>query len=190
MKITGVFLIYGMLSLVAAAILTTMSSSIPDGTLLFVEGGSQIVMDFTDSPYSHVAIIFNEDGVPYVYEATKPTCRKVKLEEYMKEIKFLNEKQNKQMRVWIKKPLNLSNDSIHEMKDYCKDQLGRKYRVSSYLSGKSTKGIHCGEMTMRSMIMGGMNPRVNPCKCSPHDIMELSSKWYNKAEELSRFPSE
>ena len=172
------------------SLFAVVSSPVPDGTLLFVEGGSQIVMDFTDSPYSHVAIIFNEDGVPYVYEAVKPVCRKVTLEAYMKEIKSLNEKQDKEMRIWIKKPLNLSKDSVHEMKEYCKDQLGRKYRVSSYLSGKTNKGIHCGEMTMRSMIMGGMNPRVNPCKCSPHDVMDLSSKWYDKAEELSRFPLE
>ena len=65
--------------------------SVPDGTLLFVEGGNELVMDYTDSPYSHVAVIFNEDGKPYVYEAVRPICRKISLEDYIKEIESEND---------------------------------------------------------------------------------------------------
>jgi len=157
---------------------------VPDGTLLFVEGGSEIVMDYTESPYSHVAIIFNEDGVPYVFEAVRPVCRKVTLEDYVKEIEDLNKKKRKQMKIWIRKPKDLSSENASKMKKYCEEQMGRKYRISSYLSGKPEKGIHCAEMTTRAMIAGGMDVKENPCNRSPKDIMNFSSKWYQKARML------
>lgn len=157
---------------------------IPDGTLLFVEGGSQIVMDYTESPYSHVAIIFNENQKPYVFEAVRPVCRKILLEDYIKSIEAENFKKDKQMKLWIRKPNNLSPEDANNMKNYCLRQIGRKYRISSYLSGKSVKGIHCGEMTARAMIAGGMNIQENPCDRSPQDIMNLSSKWYGEATML------
>jgi len=153
---------------------------IPDGTLLFVEGGSEIVMDYTDSPYSHVAIIFNEDGKPHVFEAVRPVCRKVSLEDYIKEIEADNAKKKKQMKLWIRKPKDLKASDADKMKDYCVRQMGRKYRISSYLSGKPVKGIHCAEMTTRAMIAGGMDIRDNPCNRSPQDIMNFSAKWYDK----------
>lgn len=174
-----------------ALLLATMfcaTEPIPDGTLLFVEGGNQIVMDFTDSPYSHVAIIFNDDGIPYVYEAIKPFCRKVRLDKYMQQIEAENNTKDKAMSVWIRKPKKLDPEDSKKMKEYCEHHIGTKYRISSYLSGKSGKGIHCGELTARAMICGGMHLQENPCKCSPQDIMDISSKWYEKAKVLSRFP--
>jgi hypothetical protein len=158
--------------------------SVPDGTLLFVEGGNELVMDYTDSPYSHVAVIFNEDGKPYVYEAVRPICRKISLEDYIKEIESENDQKNKVMKIWIKRPMKLSSENVTKMKDYCEEQLGRKYRIKSYLSGKPEKGIHCAEMTTRAMIAGGMDVKDNPCNRSPKDIMNFSSKWYEKARML------
>ena len=155
--------------------------SVPDGTLLFVEGGNELVMDYTDSPYSHVAVIFNEDGKPYVYEAVRPICRKISLEDYIKEIESENDQKNKVMKIWIKRPLKLSPENVTKMKDYCEEQLGRKYRIKSYLSGKPEKSIHCAEMTTRAMIAGGMDVKDNPCNRSPKDIMNFSSKWYEEA---------
>jgi hypothetical protein len=155
-------------------------TDIPDGSLLFVEGGNQIVMDFTDSPYSHAAIIFNEKGKPYVYEAVKPVCRKISLEDYIKEIEALNDRKDKNMKIWIRKPKSLKPELAANMKEYCEKQIGRKYKIGSYLSGKPKKGIHCGEMTTRAIIAGGMFISDNPCKQSPKDIMEFSSKWYEK----------
>jgi len=152
------------------------TQDIPDGTLLFIEGGNEIVMDFTDSSYSHVAIIFNEDGKPYVYEAIRPVCRKILFEDYVKEIE-----KKKKIKLWIEKPINLNAQNVKKMKEYCEEQIGRKYRIKSFLSGKPEKTIHCAEMTTRAMIAGGMDVKENPCNRSPKDIMDFSSKWYEKA---------
>jgi hypothetical protein len=55
---------------------TALLASCPDGTLLFIEGGNRIVENETDSPYTHVAMIFNIDDEPWVYEAEPPRVRK------------------------------------------------------------------------------------------------------------------
>lgn len=158
-----------------------VTPDIPDGTLLFVEGGSEIVMDFTDSPYSHVAIIFNDEkGIPYVYEAVKPVCRKITLSDYIKELEADNERKNKEMKIWLRKPKKLKAADAAKAKQYCEEQMGRKYRIKSYLTKKPEKGIHCGEMTARAMIAGGMKVKENPCASSPKDIMNYSSTWYQK----------
>lgn len=159
----------------------TATDSTPDGSLLFVEGGNQIVMDYTDSVYSHVALIFNIDGEPYVYEAVKPRCRKVKLKDYLDEIAKENHKKHKEMVVWVMRPTNLPKNSAKKMQEYCESQLGRKYHVNSFLSGKPKKSIHCGELTGRAMIEGGMKVEENPCRLSPQDIYELSPTYYHKA---------
>lgn len=156
-----------------AALLTFFSPTIPDGTLLFVEGGSEIVMEYTNSPYSHVGIIFNENGVPYVYEAVRPRCRKIRLETYIKQ-------NQRGVKLWIRKPKNLSVENCDKMKKYCEDELGRRYGISNYLNGKSSKRIHCSELVTRALIAGDMSTGRNPCNQAPKDVMEFSDKWYDK----------
>lgn len=143
-------------------ILLSYMMLVPDGTLLFVEGGNEIVMSHTDSPYSHVALIFNEDGKPYVYEANRPACRRISLDDYVKEVERLNAQQGKAMKLWLCHPKNLAKSDVESMKQYCEEQIGRKYKIKSYISGKPEKTIHCGEMTARALIAGGMDIKQNP----------------------------
>ena len=161
-------------------------TQIPDGSLLFVEGGSEIVMSQTESQYSHVALIFNEDE-PMVYEAVRPVVRKISLAEYIKQIEKDNARKHKEMKLWIRKPKNLSKKDVAAMKEYCVNQLGRKYRIKSYLNAREGNTIHCGELTTRSMIAGKMDAGVNPCIQVPKTIMEFSSKWYE--DKIQIYPT-
>ena len=166
------------MNLLILTLLLTQVNAIPDGSLLFVEGGSEIVMNQTESPYSHVAVIFNDDGKPMVYEAVRPVVRKISLAEYIKQIEKDNIKKHKEMKLWLRKPKDLSKKDAATMKEYCVKQLGRKYRIKSYLSEQPESTIHCGELTTRTMIAGKMDAGVNACIQVPKTIMEFSSKWY------------
>jgi hypothetical protein len=169
-------------------IVFALLSNTPDGTLLFVEGGNELVMSHTNSPYSHAAVIFNDNGKLYVYEATHPVCRKVLLEDYIKLCEKINKREGKQIKLWIKYPKNLSHEDAEKMKEYCEKQLGRKYRIKSYIRGEpQEKSIHCGEMTTRAMIAGGMDVKDNPCDRTPRDIFVFSKKWYE--EEVLLWPN-
>lgn len=163
-------------------------STYPDGTLLFVEGGNRTVRNHTNSPFSHVALIFNIDKEPWVFDANKPRVRKVKLEQYIVEIKNENIKEKKSMRLWVMKPRRLSLENTTEMRKYCEEQLGRKYSVVSYLTGKSKKGTHCGEVVAQAMIQGGIRVYGNPCKKSPQSIMDLARPYYERPKVI--FPKD
>lgn len=78
-------------------VLATMMA-VPDGTLLFVEGGNEIVMAHTDSPY----------------EATRPECRRIALDEYVKEINAANLSKDKNMKLWLCHPKNLSKEDAQK----------------------------------------------------------------------------
>lgn len=159
-------------------------TDIPDGTLLFVEGGNRYVREHTDSPFSHVAPIFNIDGVPYVYEAARPTLKKIKLDEYIRLINEENEKEKKQMKVWIMKPKPLSRNNARAMQRYCEKQMGREYSIKSYLTGEPQEGIHCGELTARAMVAGSMKVHGNLCRKTPQGIMNLARPYYHKLRML------
>jgi hypothetical protein len=156
---------------------------IPDGSLLFVEGGNKTVMDHTESPYSHVAVIFNIDGEPWVYEAVKPVVRKIKLSDYIKEIESENKKKDKLMKLWIRKPRVYIDTK--KMREYSEKMLGTEYSVKSYITGNPQKGkIHCGELTARSLLAGELKVHGNPCKKTPQGIMNLCRPYYHKAMML------
>mgnify|MGYP003765838847 CR=1 FL=1 len=159
-----------------------VSHDIPDGSLLFVEGGSNAVMTHTNSPYSHVALIFNIDEEPWVYEAVKPVVRKIKLSDYIREIEAENKKRKKLMKLWIKKPKVKINTTT--MLKYLNDQLGRKYSIGSYITGDPQDKIHCGELTARALIAGKIKVHGNPCKKTPQGIMNLSRPYYRKARMI------
>lgn len=156
---------------------------IPDGSLLFVEGGNQTVMDHTDSPYSHVAVIFDVDGEPWVYEAINPKVRKIRLSDYIIEIEAENQKDDKMMKLWVKK-LKVKVD-VKAMRKYSENMLGTEYSVNSYLTGKpQKKSIHCGELTARTLLAGKLKVYGNPCKKTPQGIMNLCRPYYHKAMML------
>ena len=163
--------------IILASLLFGNALDMPDGTLLFVEGGNKIVRDVTESPYSHVAIIFNIDGKPHVYEAVRPVCRKIPLDEYVSA--------NKDYKLLIRKPKDLKPENATKMKEYCELQMGRRYRVKSWMSEKPEKGIHCGELTTRTMIAGGMKINWNPCAAAPKDVMNFCESWYEKESVIS-----
>ena len=159
------------------------SHDVPDGSLLFVEGGNETVMNHCHSPYSHVAVIFNIGGEPWVYEAVKPVVRKVRLSDYIREIEAENKKKKKLMKLWVKKPKVRLN--TRAMRKYSEKMLGTKYSVGSYLTGDPKKGhIHCGELTARTLMSAKIKVHGNPCKKTPQGIMNLCRPYYHKTRML------
>lgn len=172
------------MTLISLLLILTFPTEIPDGSLLFIEGGNQMVMDYTESPYSHVALIFNQDGKPFVYEAIRPVCRKISLEDYIKQVDDENRKKLKNMKIWIKTPKLLSDENANNMKNYCEQQLGRKYRIKNFFSEQPSQFIHCSELTTNALLAGNMNLEGNPCCQSPKDVMNKSTLWYNNKVEI------
>lgn len=172
----------------ALLLATAIITNYPDGTLLFIEGGNRIVEQETDSPYTHVAMIFNIDGEPWVYEAEPPVVRKVKLSEYIREIEHLNSKKKRQRKLWIMKPkIHYTKAEALKMRTYLEIQIGREYSVLSYILGEVCKGIHCGEITTRALMRAKIILSGNPCQQYPAGILNKSKRYYLPKERISHF---
>ena len=166
----------------------TLLTSCPDGTLLFIEGGNRIVENETESPYPHVAIIFNIDKEPWVYEAEPPRVRKLLLSDYIKEIEEHNLKNNRQMKIWLMKPkIPYNRAESLKMRTYLENQIDREYSIWSYIRGKVCDGIHCGELTTRTLLRAGITLRGNPCKQFPAGIMYKANEHYHPKKRLQHF---
>lgn len=137
-------------------------SDLDDGTLLFIKNGRGIVQRYTNSEYTHVGIIFNEDGEPWVYEATPPRVRKVKLSTYYREMIEWNDKHRDDddetpAELWIYRPLvPYSEEQVRDMRTYLQSQMGRRYSIGSYLFNQVRKGCHCSELTSNTLNRTGL----------------------------------
>lgn len=164
-------------------ILVVLMSSILDGSLIFLDHSNRIVESYTDSPTTHVGVIVNINGVPYVYEAVQPQVRRMKLSDYLQEVDDLNAKKgpgDKKMRVFIYQPARpFSPQDTIKMLDYLDAQIGRKYSVKSYIQGKDCDGIHCSELASKTLNKTGKYTITNPGQVSPCELLRLiKSRYY------------
>jgi len=164
------------------------ANSIPDGSILIVENGNRMVENQTASSFTHVAIIFNINNEPFVYEANKPRIKKISLKTYIQDINKLNRKKRRQRKLWLMKPKRPYNKVQKiRMLYYLRRQLGRKYSICSYITKKPKKGIHCGELTFRTLLKAGLNLVGNPCVQDPADVVYKSSKYYHPRIRIIHF---
>ena len=155
-------------------LLALLLPPIEDGSPLLVQNSMLLVESRTRSSVSHVGIIINIDGEPWLYEAVQPSVRKVKLKDKLDEIKELNKKRrpNRQITAWVAKPKErLTKEQLDLGVAYLESQVGRGYSILGYTSGRPTqRGIHCAEMTSNFYNKMGLNFSDNPCVETPGNI--------------------
>lgn len=178
----------GMKALLLVAMLGPVE--VPDGTLLFIENGSRIVMNETNSPFSHVAIIVNVDEEAWVYEADRPRVQRLRLHDYIDKIQNINAKKRRQRRIWLMRPkVPLKEDESARLIQYLDSQVGKRYSIGGYLSGRSNcKRIHCGELTANALRVAGKRICGNACCHVPRTIMQAMRGQYHEAQQIAIAP--
>lgn len=153
----------GILCLIAASP-HPESNDIKDGSLLFVSGGNRAVRLYTQSPYSHVAIIFKDCGRLWVYESDRYLgVRRFPLDQLGPG--------EAQERIWIAQPkAEYTREQVNRMLAYLKSQLGREFSLRSFIIGSPAKGIHCAELVTNTLMIGNVCTSENPCVVTPADI--------------------
>jgi len=173
------------LAFVVAMATTNVFADYKDGTLFVIKNGNRTVQLVTKSPYTHMAVIFKEDGKYYVYEsAYKKGVRKVRLNDYMNLVKA--EADERCLSMYVMQPkIRWTPSQRKKMLDYLHSQLGRRYSVRSYIKGRPMKGIHCSELIANMFSKAGIelnidksNPRITPA-----DMVRVLPGWmYEKIE--------
>jgi len=162
-----------------------LPTSLPDGTVIAVTGGSRIIMRHTGSRYTHTAIVFNGADGPYVYEATKPYVRRVALAKY--EAAFTTAARQyprwdaTRIEVWVPK-IPYTASEIAAMRSWAVAQLGRKYSLLSYVFGrrKVRPGIHCTAYVSWILNKSGKYRFCTPQLVTPGQLVSSIASDYQK----------
>jgi hypothetical protein len=173
-------------AIILAAALLCNHADVEDGTLLFLTHGSRVVQYYTDSEITHVAVVMNRDGEPFVYEASPGEVRRVALADYYEEIAALNEKRSKPIQVWMLRPATpYSPQQLTSMHAYLDSQLQRRYSVRGYVRNKPSDGIHCAELAANVL---NRTARTDFEKCydmSPGKLVAAIESLHQPAGEVA-----
>ncbi len=157
-----------------------------EGSLLFSQNSKKIVEEWTNSSITHVAIVVNHDGKPWVYEAAPPKVRRVPLATYYREIGVENKKRgDDRIRIWLLTPNeSLSEDELIEIRSYLKSQKGRRYSIRNYVRGKPGDGIHCAEFAANVLSRVGRCQAGAPYALNPTTLLRAITSEYSQANEV------
>jgi len=140
------------LFVILALLIPSNSFALEDGTLLFVENGQNLVECYTNSSYSHVAMVIDD----HVYEANLPDIKKQSLRDWFTNIGKRNEGTGSPALVVVMMPKqSFSKDEISKMKTFLEEQVDRRYSIRGYLRKVPGEGIHCAEMCAGALEKSG-----------------------------------
>lgn len=158
---------------------------LPEGSLLFLENSHRLVERVTAGETGHVALIFHEENQPLVYEATPGEVRRIPLNEYLTEIARLNQDRQRRepIRIIAFRPVTpYRTEEIAAMRTFLEEQLGRRYSVKNYVTGKNGDGTHCAELAGNALLHSGVWKLSNPSRLSPEELRTAVQARYRKEE--------
>jgi hypothetical protein len=152
-----------------------------DGTLLIIKHGHRIVQRRTDSPFTHVAVILRDRDGLNVYESTYPEgVRRVPINTYVEMISAEQQRKGRPQLYIMRPKRTITKQQTELMRRYAHSQLGRRYSARSFLTGRTTDGIHCSEFIGNVLSVGGIIAKCNTTLLAPKDIINLLSDWYEE----------
>jgi hypothetical protein len=161
-------------------LLTCGNTDLQDGTILALQGSNKVVARYTGSEITHVAVVVNRSGSPWVYEATPAEVRCVPLSAYYREIGQLNVRRRQQTQVWIHRPKKVyAPAQIACMKAFLEEQLGRRYSVKKYVRRRTGDGFHCAELAATTLSHSGRFKFPDPHLENPASLMRKVQRWYD-----------
>jgi len=182
--------------------------------LIFLENCSSVVELTTRGQIGHAALVFHDDEVCWVYEATPGRVRRVTLADYYAELARINKRRDddEKIRVWLLRPKKAyTANEVSHMRDYLDAQIGRRYSVRNYVRGKpgdvhsakvgplqvhvsvdtgskSAGGIHCAELTSTTLNRSGRYAFENCHKIHPQALYTALLPTHAAPDELLLSP--
>lgn len=148
----------------AASATAYLKSHVKTGSLLVSKGDCLAVKIFSNSPYTHVAMVVKENGKYYVYESANGygvICES--LESYIK-----SEAPTKIYVLNPKSPFPKNRKKV--LSKYLESQRGRPYSVKHHLTGKRCDGLHCSEYLTDALMKVDLIHAKRPSRVSPGSL--------------------
>jgi hypothetical protein len=174
---------------------TVPKDTLKNGDLIFqttLSGQGRAVQLATHSVYTHVGILFEEEGEWMVYEAVQPV-RKVRLKQFISNgdsskyvIKrlvhadsFLNAERLSKMKIFLNAQLNKTYDIVFNWSDeemYCSELVWKAYQKADYrlCNLKQLKNYDLSHPIVKSTMNQryGKNIPLNDSMVSPGEIFD------------------
>lgn len=162
-----------MSSLFLTLTMLVSGSSIPDGSLLFLENSNAIVERYTSGKITHVAIAFQEENQVWVYEATPGRVRRIELSAFLSDISQQNIGRNSPIRIWqLSSSKPYSDQEIAKMRGFLTEQVSRRYSIKNYVRNRPGDGIHCAELVSGALMRSGRYDLGNGYDQSPQKVFD------------------
>lgn len=144
----------------------SLSTRVETGTLLFSKGDCLAVRIFTQSPYTHVAMIVMRNGEPVVYDSMNGAgARCLTLKNY------LNTQRPAAIHVFHPRSA-FTAEMTEEYERLLDQKLGTPYSIKHHLTGKRSNGIHCAEYAMDALSACHLMQAKSPPKVSPASLLK------------------
>jgi len=140
-------------------------AEVQTGTLLVTEGDCLAIRIYTQSPYTHVAVVVVRNGKPFVYDSANGAgvrCSTLK--------NYLSSQSPSEIHVFHPKR-EFSKTKNEKLEEWLDSQLGRPYAISHHLSGERAAGLHCSEYVMDAMQHCGVLKAKRPSRVSPASLV-------------------
>ena len=117
-----------------------------NGALIYTENGSCLVSTYTNSTYSHVAIVLYEQGEPVVFEAKPGGVTKSTYERYLKAATAAKLTDGKPVSLWLMNPRHAyTNQESSKMLDLANQRIGTPYSVIPTITGRNQTTLQCAQ---------------------------------------------
>ena len=156
-----------------AALMLCGAAEWDDGSLVVLHNSNKIVANWTDSEVTHVALLLNIKGQPWVYEATPGKVRRVQMANYREELRDLNANRRKPTRMSVLQPKRpYERHQVADMRVYLNAQIGRRYSVKGVVRRKPSDGIHCAEYVATALQRSGRYRTTNAHSLHPAIVVQ------------------
>ncbi len=143
----------------------SLSSRVQTGTLLFSKGDCLAVRIYTQSAYTHVAMIVIRNGEPLVYDSMNGVgvrCLPLK--------KYLNTQRPATIHLFQPNtPFDATMTSQYEQ--YLDQKLGTPYAIRHHLTGNRGRGVHCAEYAIDALSACHLMKAKHAAKVSPASLV-------------------
>jgi len=144
----------------------SLSTQVQTGTLLFSKGDCLAVRIYTQSAYTHVAMIVMRNGEPLVYDSMNGVgTRCLTLKNY------LNTQRPATIHIFQPKTA-FSEEMTAEYERLLDQKLGTPYSIRHHLTGNRAQGIHCAEYAIDALSACHLMKAKSPPKVSPASLVK------------------
>ena len=109
-----------------------VSAELPDGSLVLLRDSNPLVKKVTQSPWTHMGIVFSENGRQWVYEASPGGVRRVSFSNFVVDAYSRRLCYNNAPSMYTMTPgTPFSATEVSAMHRFARSQIGRRYSVQS-----------------------------------------------------------